>query len=87
MGQQKIELLSRILMVYVVGCRIVVSALTARMASSTPPSANRSKIHCSSGLLTIGKRVLGLEQLRGRSLVAKPPAKINAFKDVTLSMD
>jgi hypothetical protein len=32
----------------------------------------------------MGKRVLGLEQLSGRSLVAKPPAKINAFRDVTL---
>jgi hypothetical protein len=44
---------------------------------------NLSKIHSSNGLLTIGKRVLGLEQLSGRSLVAKPPAKINAFRSVT----
>lgn len=32
----------------------------------------------------MGKRVLGLEQLSGRSLVAKPPARINAFSDFTL---
>jgi hypothetical protein len=35
-------------------------------------------------LLTIGKSVFGLEQLSGRSLVAKPPAKITAFRRVTL---
>jgi len=49
-----------------------------------PLSAKRSKIHWSSGLLTIGKRVLGLAQLSGRSLVAKPPAKITAFKECHL---
>ena len=50
------------------------------MASSTPLLANPSKIHSSKGLLTIGKRVLGLAQLSGLSLVAKPPAKITAFR-------
>jgi hypothetical protein len=46
--------------------------------------AKCSKIHSSKGLLTIGKRVLGRLQLRGRNLVAKPPAKITAFRYVTL---
>jgi hypothetical protein len=53
------------------------------MASSTSLLASLSKIHSSNGLLTIGKRVLGLEQLSGRSLVAKPPAKINPFSNIT----
>jgi hypothetical protein len=47
-------------------------------------AASPSKIHCSNGLLTIGKRVLGLLQLNGLSLVANPPAKITAFRYVTL---
>jgi hypothetical protein len=41
--------------------------------------ASRSKIHWSSGLLTIENRVLGLVQLSGLSLVPNPPARIKAF--------
>jgi len=43
--------------------------------------ASLSNVHCSRGLLTIGKRVFGLVQLIGLSLVPKPPARINAFKE------
>jgi len=32
------------------------------------------------GTLANGKRILGLAKPRGLSLVAKPPARINAFK-------
>jgi hypothetical protein len=41
--------------------------------------ASLSKIHWSSGLFTIRKRVLGLVQLSGLNLVANPPARIKAF--------
>lgn len=44
--------------------------------------ARFSKVHCSKGLLSIGKSVLGLVQLSGLSLVASPPMRIRAFKEV-----
>jgi hypothetical protein len=56
-----------------------VSALTANIASLTLLLASLSKIHCSSILLTMGKRILGLVQLSGLSLVPDPPARIKAF--------
>lgn len=56
-----------------------VSLLTASMASLMLFLVSRSKVHWSRGLLSIGRRVLGLVQLRGLSLVANPPARINAF--------
>src|SRR3972149_10161531 len=56
-----------------------VSWLTARIASLTLFLANRSKIHWSNGLLTIGKRVLGLVQLSGLNLVPNPPARHKGF--------
>jgi hypothetical protein len=56
-----------------------VSPLTARIASLMLFLAILSRIHSRSGLLTMGKRVLGLVQLNGLSLVANPPARITAF--------
>ena len=53
--------------------------LTASIASLTPFSASLSSVMSRSGLLAIGKSSFGLVQLRGRSLVPKPPAKIKAF--------
>ncbi len=52
---------------------------TASMISVMPSWASFSKIHCSKGLLRIGKRVLGLVQLKGLRRVANPPARITAF--------
>jgi len=42
--------------------------------------ASRSKVHCNSGLLVMGRRIFGLVQLNGLSLVPKPPARTTAFK-------
>jgi len=54
------------------------------MASSILFLTSLSRVHCSKGLLTTGKRIFGLVQLRGLSLVPKPPARINAFNAVTV---
>ena len=43
--------------------------------------ASLSNVHCNNGLLTIGRRIFGLVQLNGLSLVPKPPARIKAFKN------
>lgn len=56
--------------------------LIAIIASFTLFLASLSKVHSISGLLTIGKRILGLVQLNGLSLVPKPPARMTAFKQV-----
>ena len=56
------------------------------MASSTPLLTNLSNVHCKSVLFTKGNRIFGLVQLNGRNLVAKPPAKISAFRYVTWIM-
>ncbi len=56
--------------------------LTAIIASFILFLASLSKAHSISGLLTIGKRILGLVQLNGLSLVPKPPARMTAFKQV-----
>jgi hypothetical protein len=52
---------------------------TAKVAPSTPLSASLSSVQSSSGLFRMGNRSLGRVQLRGRSLVPTPPARIIAF--------
>src|SRR4030065_2296278 len=52
----------------------------ASIASLILCLASLSYVHWRSGLWRTGNSILGLVQLRGRSLVAKPPARISAFK-------
>jgi len=54
------------------------------MTSSTPFLASLSKVQSKMGLFITGKRSFGLVQLRGRSLVPNPPAKISAFSLASL---
>ncbi len=53
--------------------------LTASTTSFTPLAESLSRVKSRIGLLAIGKRSFGLVQLKGRSLVPNPPAKIKAF--------
>ena len=57
--------------------------LTASMASLMSCVISLSKVHWSNGLLSMGKRLLGLVQLNGLSLVPNPPARISAFSLIT----
>src|SRR4029077_8740907 len=49
------------------------------MIWSTPPELSHRAINFTNGSPTIGNNSFGFEQLRGRNLVAKPPAKIKPF--------
>src|SRR6266852_2411288 len=52
------------------------------MIWSTPPELSQRAIDSTSGTPTIGNNNFGLEQLRGRNLVANPPASIKPLNSI-----
>src|SRR3989442_10794638 len=52
------------------------------MIWSTPPELSQRAIDSTSGTPIMGNNNFGLEQLRGRNLVAKPPASIKPLNSI-----